>query len=467
MLRGYNERGLRAESGPPREAPRGEREGEWRLSEGERVAGTVDTPWGDAAKLKERRLYPGAGTPPEEVARNQRERLYAAVVAVASQKGYEAMTVADLLALSGVSRSAFYKHFANKAECLTAAASELVEPAARALGPADANGDRPAVREVFDGFFALLAAQPAAARVCFVELHAAGEAGEAVGDRAFEALAARVEELGDGPLVDRSADPELVRALVAGLRKLIHTRLARGDEAELEGLAPQLWQWLASVAPPPVPLAVPRRQRPASAAPFEGYTPEERIARAVAVVVAEKGYVAMSTDDIAAAASISLSTFYEHFIDKNDAVLGALEMSGAQVMALAVRAARRAGGWQQGVLALYEAVCAYFVAEPALAQLATVGVYGAGPQALARRDRVIDSLAAMLGPGFEENPEAPPVSAEAIAATVYALMREQVRGEGPESLGSVVPLATYITLVTFVGPDRALVVANGELSSKR
>ncbi len=41
-------------------------------------------------------------------------------------------------------------------------------------------------------------------------------------------------------------------------------------------------------------------------------------------------------------------------------------------------------------------------------------------------------------------------------------MREQVRREGPESLPAVVPLATYITLVGFVGPDRALAVANGE-----
>jgi hypothetical protein len=112
-------------------------------------------------------------------------------------------------------------------------------------------------------------------------------------------------------------------------------------------------------------------------------------------------------------------------------------------------------------------ICAYFVAEPAMAELATVGVYGAGPQALARRDRVIDSLAAMLAPGFEENPSAPAVSSEAIAATVYAPLHEQVRKDGPESLGAVVPLATYITLVTFVGPDRALAVANGERTSKR
>jgi AcrR family transcriptional regulator len=424
--------------------------------------GDTLTPWGDASKLRQRRLYPGGGTPPEEVARNQRERLFGAIVALASEKGYEATTVADVLALSGVSRSAFYKHFASKSVCLTAAASELTGPAVRALGPADATGAHRAPKEVFEGFFELLSSQPAASRVCFVELHAAGAAGEEIGDRAAEALAAAVEDtLGDVPKGD-ARNLELVRPLIGGIRKLIHTRLSRGEEAELAGLAPGLWQWLNSVTPPTEALEAPRRQRAAAGARFEGYTPGERIARAVAAVVAEKGYGEMSTDDIAAKAAISLSTFYAHFADKSDAVLGALEMSGAQITALAVPAARRAGSWEEGVRALYESICAYFVAEPEMARLALVGVYGAGAQACRRRDRVIDSLTAMLAPGFTENPDAPAVSSEAIGATVYALMREQVRREGPESLGAVVPLATYITLVTFIGPERALAAANGK-----
>jgi hypothetical protein len=45
-------------------------------------------------------------------------------------------------------------------------------------------------------------------------------------------------------------------------------------------------------------------------------------------------------------------------------------------------------------------------------------------------------------------------------------MRERVRKAGPESLGAVVPLATYITLVTFIGSEQALEVANGEHSVK-
>lgn len=382
--------------------------------------------------------------------------------ALVSQNGYEATTVADVLSLCGVSRSAFYEHFVNKADCLTAAASELIEPALAAIQPAPEKTGVAHAREGFERFFGLLRSEPEAARVCFVELHAAGEPGEELADRAFEVVAARIEAVGGIASDDRGTDAKLARALIAGVRKLIHTRLARGQEDQLPDLAPELWQWLRTVAPPPRPLRTPRRQRSTPGPRFEGYTPGERIARAVAATVAEKGYGEMSTDDIAARAAISLSTFYAHFSDKRDAVLAALEMSGAQVTALAVPAARRAPGWQLGVRALYEAICAYFAAEPEMARLATVGVYGAGPQALARRDRAIDSLAAMLAPGFEENPDTPPVAAEAIAATVYALIREQVRSAGAETLTTVVPLATYITLVGFVGGEIAAAIANGE-----
>ncbi len=256
--------------GPNREALRAKREGKCRLSEDKNVGVSLSTPWGEASELRDRRLYPGAGTPPEEVARNQRRRLFGAIVALTSEKGYETVTVADVLALSGVSRSAFYAHFANKAECLVAAVSELVEPTLAALEPGDRGGDQRQASEVFEAFFALLGTQPAAARVCFVELHAAGVAGEEIGDAAFEALAERVEALGGAPNGDPSVDPKLVRALIAGLRKLIHTRLVRDEDAELEALAPELWRWLASVAPPG-PLIVPRRQR--SPAPFPGLHP--------------------------------------------------------------------------------------------------------------------------------------------------------------------------------------------------
>ncbi len=430
------------------------------MSDFENGGVAINTPWGNTSELRQRRLYPGGGTPPEEVARNQRERLFAAIVAAVSEKGFEATTVADVVSLSGVSRSAFYEHFANKSECLTAAASELGELALRALDSTDANGGQLQPQQAFEGFFGLCAAEPAAARACFVELHVAGARGEEVADRGLDALVCAFEALRDAGGNRHPEAMTLARVLARGLRKLVHSRLGRGEEKALVGLAPELWQWTNAIVPPPRPLQAPRRQRGVARFPFEGYTPAERISSAVAEIVAEKGYGEMSTNDIAARAAISLSTFYAHFADKRDAVVGALEMSGAQITALAVPAARRAENWELGVRALYEAICSYFAAEPAMAHLALVGAYAAGPQARRRRDRAIDPLTAMLAPGFAENPQAPPIAGEAIAATVYALMREQLRSSGPEGLMAVVPLATYITLVGFVGPERAVAVAN-------
>ncbi|HET9185826.1 MAG TPA: hypothetical protein VFN82_06735, partial [Solirubrobacterales bacterium] len=59
------------------------------------------------------------------------------------------------------------------------------------------------------------------------------------------------------------------------------------------------------------------------------------------------------------------------------------------------------------------------------------------------------------------------VSAEAVGATVYSLLREQLRAGGPASLPAAVPLATYVTLVGFVGAERAFEVASGAGGSRR
>jgi Bacterial regulatory proteins, tetR family len=81
----------------------------------------TETPWGDAGQLRSRKLAPGYRLPPESVARNQRWRLMAAMVAAVAERGYERTTVGDVVELSGVSRTAFYRHYANKEDCFVAA----------------------------------------------------------------------------------------------------------------------------------------------------------------------------------------------------------------------------------------------------------------------------------------------------------------------------------------------------------
>src|ERR1041384_430957 len=58
---------------------------------------------------------------PEEVARDQRERLLAAVPGVVAEKGYEAMSVADIVKAAAGPRNAFYKGFKDKQDCFAPA----------------------------------------------------------------------------------------------------------------------------------------------------------------------------------------------------------------------------------------------------------------------------------------------------------------------------------------------------------
>ena len=78
-------------------------------------------------KARERGLPRGPqALPPEEVAADQRERLYEALIKAINERGFVATTISDLVAGAGVSRRSFYEHFENKEECLLATYDTLI-----------------------------------------------------------------------------------------------------------------------------------------------------------------------------------------------------------------------------------------------------------------------------------------------------------------------------------------------------
>jgi AcrR family transcriptional regulator len=434
-------------SGAERERGRGERNSYVR-------AAMVRTPWGEASELRARKLHPGPGAERAAVARNQRERLFGAMIAVAAQKGYEATTVADLVRVSGVSRSDFYEHFENREDCALGALETILEFIKAALA-ASYDGEGAAIR----GLIEMIVEQPATARFCLVEVYAAGPAAIEMLDQAIMPVEALFEQKLARQQGAAEVPAGMVRAIVGGLRKVIHTRLYRDEGPQLAELAEELSEWSLGYEPPAERLRSPRRTS-SSRPQFDGYTVPQRIARASAAVIAEKGYRAMTTDDIAERAAISLSTFYAHFKDKEEATVATIELVGALMLATVVPPIRRAADWRAGVRELYGAMSSFLAAEPDFAALTITEVYTAGPRALAQRDRIIDSLQGMLAPGFAENPETPPIAAETIGGAVYALLQLQLQSGGAASLPEATPLATYLTLAPFVGAEVACEVAN-------
>ncbi len=117
------------------------------------------------------------------VAESQRGRLLFAIAQVVAEKGYAAVTVADIVDRASVSRSTFYEQFEDKEACFLAAFNLGVEyvlgqmrEAWEARGGNDAGGWRDHLRSDLTTYLEVLASEPAFARALHLESLAAGPA---------------------------------------------------------------------------------------------------------------------------------------------------------------------------------------------------------------------------------------------------------------------------------------------------
>jgi AcrR family transcriptional regulator len=182
----------------------------------------------EGERAEARRLpYGSHGLSADLVARNQRERLVAAVAEACAEHGYAGTSVADLARRAGVSTATFYKLFAGKLECALEAHRELlgrlVEEVYRACS--GEVGWEAKVRAGVRAVLSLLAADPPTARLLTVEVLALGPQGAERNDAAVEAFAERV-----------GAD----WTLVAGISMLIGKRVMAGKAAALPELEDEL-----------------------------------------------------------------------------------------------------------------------------------------------------------------------------------------------------------------------------------
>lgn len=174
-----------------------------------------------------RRLPPGAhGLSPELIARNQRERLIAAMAEACAEGGYAEVAVSDVVKRAGVSNATFYQQFESKQACLLAAHEELAGRLLEELDGVCAEGEpvtrtRAAVHLTLE----LLAADPPSARLLTVEVLAAGSEGMARQAEAIEEVASRLE---------------VSWAVAAAMTMLVARRVMAGEAGHLSELEGEL-----------------------------------------------------------------------------------------------------------------------------------------------------------------------------------------------------------------------------------
>jgi AcrR family transcriptional regulator len=128
--------------------------------------------------------------PPPYVAYSPPERIIRALAAVAGERGYPAMTIAEIASRASMSQATFYAHFSDKEEALLAALDSAAQQALAVMLPASRRApDWPnALRAGIGALCYFGAAEPDFARMAAVETYAAGTAALEVRDRSIERM---------------------------------------------------------------------------------------------------------------------------------------------------------------------------------------------------------------------------------------------------------------------------------------
>jgi AcrR family transcriptional regulator len=186
--------------------------------------------------------------PPELVSAVQRERLLAAMLRAAAERGYRETNVQDVIERAGVSRPTFYEHFANKEACFLAAFGETAKRLRDRVGAAvEKGGDnlRDRLRFGLETLLHFIATEPDAARTLVVEARAASVDAVMRRDELLEHFAAcidaQVRELvPDAP----SYSPITAAGIVGGIEALLYSRLNKGETDDLDSLLPSMMYFL-------------------------------------------------------------------------------------------------------------------------------------------------------------------------------------------------------------------------------
>lgn len=113
-------------------------------------------------------------------------------------------------------------------------------------------------------------------------------------------------------------------------------------------------------------------------------------------LVAQHGYPDVTVAMIASEAHVSLSTFYEHFGDKERCLLDAYDEVADELLAAVAGAADDQHDWQSSTQAGVAAYITWFVSRPDAAATFVVAVHTAGTDALRRRQQVLERFRALL-----------------------------------------------------------------------
>lgn len=445
----------------------------------------------------------------EATGSSERERIVAALIEIAAERGYGETTIDLILERAEVDRPAFDRHFRGKYDCFLSAwqdqNEECLETMVRAYESREEWPDR--LRAVAYRVIEGLSRDPC--RASFgVEVLAAGDAARARRDMTMRVIASLIDA-GRQEMEDPEAVPHTTAEALAGSAYgQIYSRVVRGDVEELPDLVPQLMSAAVmpylgieaamselsreSAVPEGYARGVPPKKRAGKseepAENFDDYPPElarlppgrhglprefvthnqrERLIAGIAEAIAENGYSGTTIAHITRAAAVSRRTFYEHFSSKDECFVAAYDTVMQELQERVSGAFDEEKEWPRSIRAGIGAMLEFLAAEPNLARLCMVEALVAGPAVVERYDAAIQSFV----PYFQEGRKGrskevlsrlSPTTEEALVGGMVSLISRRIIAGKAAELEELLPDLVEFTLTPYLGSAEAAKIAKGK-----
>lgn len=184
------------------------------------------------------------GLPRRLVEEHQRERILDGMTQAVCELGYAKTTIADIVLFARLSRRTFYAFFSGKEDCFLAAYDRGIERIARRVTAAASGEERPGpqLSAGIAAFLELIAEDPGLARLCLVEVVAAGPAALERRERVIRAFARGMLEIArrHEQSTERELPATTAELVVGGLLQIVNARLIRGEVESLRADLPEL-----------------------------------------------------------------------------------------------------------------------------------------------------------------------------------------------------------------------------------
>ena len=186
----------------------------------------------------------------------------------------------------------------------------------------------------------------------------------------------------------------------------------------------------------------------------------ERLIAAMLRAAAELGYREANVQEVIERAGVSRPTFYEHFSNKEDCFLTAFDVTAGRLRNRIATAVQKGGDSLRDRLRFgLETLLHFASTEPDAARTLVVEARAASPDAVQRRDELLEHFSACIDTQVRELlPDAPsysPITAAGIVGGVEALLYSRLCKGELDDLDSLLPSMMYFLVLPFEGHEAA------------